>query len=133
MRHKSYYCWHLAICAFVHYLSHFKSISSFVRVSHSISKRNTKLKLISKASSNIWFSDIFRKYRNGTLGKNGLNRIDVLWSTHAFKLCNFKIAQQAFTCYKLKMEAPEQIVKSIQSYKNWNDAIFLNIVFDRDF
>ena len=31
------------------------------------------------------------------------------------------------------MKAPEQIVKSIQSYKNWNDAIFLNIVFDRDF
>ena len=50
-------------------------------------------------SENLWFPDVFRGYRNGTLG---LYELTVMF-------------QPAFTCSKLTIKTLEQGVKYVQS------------------
>ena len=52
-------------------------------------ERNIPFLYLLKTSENLWFFDIFRGYKNGTLGKNGLTHFLPIFPVKSIFLSQF--------------------------------------------
>ena len=59
-----------------------------------------------KISENLWFSDVFRRYRKATPGSNGLSMNPA--NNYLFRVNNRNTRRKCEICSKLTKKTPEQ-------------------------